>query len=90
MYALSFTIKHTVYHRISTLGGQDSEPGGSTIEQDVITVVVPQNDVYWRNAARNYIMRYNGHSGDKGFAFIDMPVVQQVHAILEDAKKRLD
>jgi len=90
MYALSFKIRHTVYHRIETLGGMDSEPGPITIDEDVITVVVPKDDDYFRTAARNYVLRYSGHSNDKGFSFVDAPVVTRVHAILKDAKTRLD
>lgn len=68
MYALSFKIRHTVYNRIQTLGGMDSEPGPVTIEESVITVVVPKDDDYWRTAARNYVTRYGGNSYDKAFA----------------------
>ncbi len=90
MYALGFKIKHTVYHRISTCGGQDSEPGGSSVEETTMTVVVPKNDGYWRHAAEEYILRYNGHSRDKGFLFIGEPTVTQVHGIMREALMRLD
>lgn len=90
MVALGFKIKHTVYHRIPTCGGMDSEPGGTTVEEDIITVVVPKDDEYWRISAENYITRYNGHSHDDAFEIIGEPTVTRINAIMQDVTTRLD
>lgn len=86
MTAMTFRFKHTVHHRIPTLGGMDSEPGPTTVEDDELTVVVPRDDEWWEKWAGSWVTRYGGNSYDPNFIFVGPIEKRQIHGILSEVR----
>jgi len=89
MVALTFSYMSTDYIRVATCGGMDSEFSHTAVTEKELTVVVPEDNDYWRTAARNYVERYSGNIHDKAFAHIGSIRTKEVSAILHETR-RLD
>ena len=93
MVALTYVFRGTVYHRAPTCGGMDSEPAGSTVEGQVMTIVVPSDNQQWRDNAVSYIRYYGGNWRDPAFEFMnnaEPTATLVIHAVISAAQTRLD
>lgn len=80
MYVLKIEYRSRVYHRRSTYGGMDSEPNGSTVDNETYRVVINGDS---DRDVKNAVTWFEGErSHSENFEIISAMIEHQVHAIL--------
>lgn len=80
MFCLRIEYKSRVYHRRQTLGGMDSEPNGSSIDEQTYRVVISGKS---DRDVKNAVLWFEGEkSHEKDFEIIGAIIEHQIHAVL--------
>lgn len=86
MKLVTYTFKHTVYHRRATCGGLDSEFSHASVETGTYSIVVPDGYPASLAMADCAIMQKANH--DNAFT-IEGRVISDVNAILYSPQYRI-
>lgn len=88
MKILTYTYRHTVYHRQATCGGMDSEPAGNSVERGTYVVAIPDDSLTSIAMANSALAYHGGNAHDKAF-FIEGYVMSDLNAVIRSPLYRI-